>query len=80
MNRLAAMLKAKGKVDQGCVEALAEEADEPPDIHPETPKGRRGRIDIGPPPDPVAGPVADPGADLATDPAADREREDGWTR
>jgi hypothetical protein len=49
VNRLAAMLKAKGRVDKGCAEALAAETDEPPDIHPDTPKGRRGRIDIGPP-------------------------------
>jgi len=50
VNRLAAMLKTKGRVDMGCAEALAEETGEPPDIHPDTPKGRRGRIDIGPPP------------------------------
>jgi hypothetical protein len=60
VNRLAAMLKAKGKVDEACAEALAEEADDPPDTHSDTPKGRKGRIDIGPPPEP----------------ATDRERED----
>ncbi len=47
VNRLAAMLKTKGRADKGCAEALADESDEPPDIHPDTPKGRRGRIDIG---------------------------------
>ena len=50
VNRLAAMLKAKGKVDDACAEVLAEEDGDPPDTHPETPKGRGGRIEIGPPP------------------------------
>lgn len=50
VNRLAAMLKSKGRVNKGCAEALAQEAADPPDIHPDTPKGRRGRIDIGSPP------------------------------
>lgn len=50
VNRLAAMLKTKKRVDEGCAAALAEEADDPPDIHPDTPKGRKGRIHIGPPP------------------------------
>jgi len=50
VNRLAAMLKDKGRVDKGCAEAIAQETGDPPDINPDTPKGRRGRIDIGPPP------------------------------
>jgi hypothetical protein len=50
VNRLAAMLEYKGRVDKGCAEAIAQEAGDPPDIHPDTPKGRSGRIDLGLPP------------------------------
>ena len=63
VNRLGAMLKAKGRVDKGCAEEIALEPGDPLDIHPETPKGRQGRIDIGPP----------------SWAATDKDKEDKWT-
>ncbi|MDY0004289.1 MAG: hypothetical protein RBU30_23515 [Polyangia bacterium] len=50
VNRLGAMLKERRQVDRRCADSVKDEAAEPPDIHPDTPTGRRSRIDIGPPP------------------------------
>lgn len=49
VNRLGAMLKHVGRIDPGCVDDIAGEPNDPPDIHPTKPKGKASVIDIGPP-------------------------------
>lgn len=50
VNRLAEMLKKIGRVNQGCAAEIGQETEDPPDMHPDTPDGQSGQIDIGPPP------------------------------
>lgn len=50
VNRLAARLKAAGRVNAGCAAAVAEEKEDPPNIIPLDPADPERPIDIGPPP------------------------------
>jgi hypothetical protein len=50
VNRLADMLKKIGRVNQGCSAEINQETEDPPDMHPDTPDGQAGEVDIGPPP------------------------------
>lgn len=50
VNRLAARLKATGRVNTGCAARIAEEKEEPPNIHSLDPADPDRPIDIGPPP------------------------------